>query len=275
MSRIVVPTVVMVFALSAFVLGGGTVVGAPPGKLTEPVDVVFQAKLDGTEQRYVVMLPEAFDRSKKHTALIALHGHGSDRWQFVKQTRGECQAARDAAAKHGLVFVSPDYRAATSWMGPAAEADVLQIIDELRTKYGVERVIVSGGSMGGTSALAFAALHPDRVAGVVSLNGTANLVEYANFSDAIAKSYGGTKQDRPEVYQSRSAELHADRLTMPTAITTGGRDQSVPPESCLRLVDKLRELKRPVHLIHRPDGGHSTNYADSLAAFEFVIGQLK
>ncbi|MBL8830549.1 MAG: alpha/beta fold hydrolase [Planctomycetaceae bacterium] len=261
--------------LSTFLLGGGPVVGAPPGKLAEPLDVVFTAKLDGTEQRYVVMLPESFERSKTHTALIALHGHGSDRWQFVKQTRGECQAARDAAAKHGLVFVSPDYRASTSWMGPAAEADVLQIIDELRANYGVDRVIISGGSMGGTSALAFAALHPDKVAGVVSLNGTANLVEYPNFSDAITKSYGGTKQDRPEVYQSRSAELHADKLTMPIAITTGGRDQAVPPESCLRLVEKLRKLDRPVHLIHRPEGGHATNHADSLAAFEFVIGKLR
>jgi dipeptidyl aminopeptidase/acylaminoacyl peptidase len=241
----------------------------------QPQDVAFTAKLDGSEQRYVVILPAGFDRSKRHTALVALHGHGSDRWQFVKQSRGECKAARDAAAKHGLVFVSPDYRASTSWMGPAAEADMVQIIDELRDKLSVDRVVISGGSMGGTSALAFAALHPNRVVGVVSLNGTANLVEYTNFGDAITKSYGGTKQQRPEVYQSRSAELHAEKLTMPIAITTGGRDKSVPPESCLRLVDKLRQLKRPVHLIHRPEGGHATDYNDSLAAFEYVIGQIR
>lgn len=27
-------------------------------------------------------------------------------------------------------------------------------------------------------------------------------------------------------------------------------------------------------LVHRPDGGHSTNYADATEAFEFVITKL-
>lgn len=247
---------------------------AAPPLLQEPQDVVFTARHDGSEQRYVLMLPEGFSKQRANTALVALHGHGSDRWQFVKQTRGECQAARDAAAKHGLLFVSPDYRVKTSWMGPAATADMLQLLDELRENYGVAKVIVSGGSMGGTSALAFAALHPSRVAGVVSLNGTANLVEYANFSAAITQSYGGTKQQVPEVYASRSAELHADVLTMPLAMTTGGKDTAVPPDSCLRLEKKLRALERPVLLIHRPEGGHATNHADSLAAFEWVIERV-
>ena len=151
---------------------------------------------------------------------------------------------------------------------------MLQILDEIQTKHGVRRVIISGGSMGGTSALAFAALHPDRVAGCVSLNGTANLVEYGNFQKEISESYGGTKQQKPEVYRSRSAELFADRLTMPIAMTTGGKDTLVPPESCLRLAEKLKTMNRPVILIHRPEGGHDTNYDDTVKAFTEVITRL-
>lgn len=237
----------------------------------EPVDVVFKSKLDGTDQRYVVILPDEFDAEKPHSVLIALHGHGSDRWQFVKDGRGECKAARDAAAKHKLIYVSPDYRAKTSWMGPAAEADVVQIIEELKAKYRVSEVIVSGGSMGGTAALTFAALHPDLVDGVVSMNGTANLVQYDQFQDAIAASFGGSKAEKPDEYRKRSAELHADRLTMPIACTTGGRDRAVPPHSVLRLAEVLKSKGQLVKLIHRPNGGHSTNYADATEAFEFVI----
>lgn len=159
-------------------------------------------------------------------------------------------------------------------MDPAAEADVLQILDELKEKYGVRRVILAGGSMGGTSALAFAALHPGRVAGCVSLNGTANMVEYGNFADAIAASYGGTKKERPEVYRSRSAELHADRLKMPLAMTTGGKDIVVPPGSCLRLAEKLKKLGRPVLLIHHPGGGHSTSHDDTVKALTYVADRL-
>lgn len=92
-------------------------------------------------------------------------------------------------------------------MGPAAEADLLQILDELHRRFRIRDVVISGGSMGATSALAFAVMHPDCVDGVVALNGTANLLEYENFTDAIAASYGGTKTEKPEVYQARSAEF--------------------------------------------------------------------
>jgi dipeptidyl aminopeptidase/acylaminoacyl peptidase len=240
----------------------------------EPVDAVFKSTLDGTDQRYVVILPDDFDAEKPHSFLIALHGHGSDRWQFVKDGRGECKAARDTAAKRRLIYVSPDYRAKTSWMGPAAEADVVQIIEELKAKYRVHRVIISGGSMGGTAALTFAALHPELVHGVVSMNGTANLVEYDQFQEAIAASFGGTRAEKPDEYKKRSAELHLDRLTMPIACTTGGKDRTVPPDSVLRLVEGLKSKKRPVKLIHRPEGGHSTNYADASEAFEFVMNAV-
>ena len=89
----------------------------------DPVDVEFTARCDGSKQRYVLMLPKAFDAAKERDLMIALHGHGSDRWQFVNNDRDECRAVRDAAAAHGMLFLSPDYRAKTSWMGPAAEAD--------------------------------------------------------------------------------------------------------------------------------------------------------
>ncbi len=241
----------------------------------EPVDVVLTSRLDQTEQRYVVVLPSEFEAGASHSVLIALHGHGSDRWQFVNDGRDECRAARDAAAAEKMIFVSPDYRARTSWMGPAAEADLLQILEELRAKYRIARVVLSGGSMGGTGALTFAALHPQRIDGVVSMNGTANLVEYDQFQEAIAASFGGSKRERPEEYRQRSAELNAARLSMPIALTTGGLDRLVPPDSVQRLAEGLAKRDRRVRLIHRPEVGHETKYADAMEAFGFVFSQLK
>lgn len=237
----------------------------------EAEDVVFRARNDGSEQRYVVRLPPEFRDEVPHGLLIALHGHGSDRWQFVWDGRDECRAARDAADRHGLIYVSPDYRARTSWMGPQAEQDVLQILEELRAKYRISHFIVSGGSMGGTSALTFAALHPDLVAGVVALNPHANHLEYDRFQDAIAASFGGSKVEKLIEYKNRSAEYWPERFTMPLAITTGGRDNIVPPDSALRLAAVLKRLDREILVIHRPEGGHATDYADTLAAYEFVI----
>lgn len=241
----------------------------------EPIDVAFRARCDGTEQRYVLIEPPGYDRAKPCDLLIALHGHGSDRWQFATDNRDECRAARDVAARHSMLYASPDYRAKTSWMGPKAESDVLQIIADLKAGRRIERVFLCGGSMGGSSALTFAAMHPELIDGVAAMNGTANHLEFRQFQDAIAESFGGPKSAIPEEYKKRSAEYWPERLAMPVGLTTGGRDDIVPPQSVQRLAGVLREMQRPVLLIHREQGGHSTSYEDAVAILDDVIAKAK
>ena len=176
-------------------------------------DIEFVARHDGSTQRYLLVLPADFQAEKPHDLLIALHGHGSDRQQFVNSDRDECRATRDAAAKHAMLYVSPDYRATTSWMGPAAEADMVQIIEELKKQYKIERTFVSGASMGGFAALTFAVLHPDLIAGLAAQNGTANHREYENFQAEIQESVGGSNEQVPHEYKKRSKNhLHRSCL---------------------------------------------------------------
>ena len=242
-----------------------------PTKFASTLEKTFVADHDGSQQKYVVMTPPGLIAKSPVSILITLHGHGSDRWQFVRQTHGECRAARDVALEHKMLLVSPDYRASTSWMGPAAEADMVQLIQILHHTYNVERIILSGGSMGGTGALTFTALHPELINGVVSMNGTANLVQYERFQGAIAASFGGTKDDVPDEYRKRSAEFFPLKFSMPMACTTGGMDEVVPAESVLRLVEQVRKHNSKVLSIHRPAGGHSSTHADAKHAFEFVL----
>ncbi len=234
-------------------------------------DIAFVARCDGTTQRYVCMYPGANPSEAYDGILIALHGHGSDRWQFIRDGRDECRAVRDVAAKRRLLLVSPDYRAKTSWMGPAAEADLVQIIEGLKASHDLEKVYLCGGSMGGTAVLIFAALHPDLTAGAASMNGTANLVEYDQFQDAIAASYGGSKCEVPEEYKKRSPELHAERLTMPVAVTAGALDEVVPAASVLRLAAHLEQMERAVLLVYDEAGGHQTCYKDAVRSLTFIL----
>ncbi len=240
-----------------------------------PEDIAFTADCDGTTQRYVQVLPPDFDPKTPHDVLFALHGHGSDRWQYVKAATGSCPAARAMATDHDMIYIAPDYRAKTSWMGPKAEADLVQIIAILKKQYTVRRVFLCGGSMGASSVLTFAALHPDLVDGVSSFNGTANHVEYANYQDAIQASFGGTKEEVPEEYRKRSAEFFPERFTMPVAITAGGKDTAVPPDSVLRLAKKLEELGRDVLVVYQENGGHSTTDEDARTALEFTLEHAK
>lgn len=245
------------------------------GGLGQPKDVSFTASIDGSVQYYMEMLPSDFNAKQKYDLIIALHGHGSDRQQFATANRGEASAFREFASKHNMIAITPDYRAKTSWMGPKAEADLLQIIGDLKKKYNIGRVFVMGGSMGATSALTFAVLHPDMVDGVTALNGLANHLEYTNFQDAISESFGGTKDKIPLEYKKRSAEYWPELLTMPVAFTTGGKDKLVPPDSALRLAEVLKKLNRKVFVIHRQETGHETSFADSMAALEYMYDPAK
>lgn len=247
-------------------------------KLPQMLDVAFKAGIDSTEQYYVEILPVAFDPNKEYDLIIGLHGYGSDRWQFATNKRSECSAFRTFASKYDMIAISPDYRA-NSWMGPKAEADMVQIINDLKKKYIINRVYIVGGSMGGFSALTFAALHCDILNGVTSMNGHANYFEYENFQDGITKSitesFGGTKDQIPQEYKKRSAEYWPEKLTIPVAFTVGGNDKSVPPGSAIRLADVLKKLKHQVMIINRANGGHSTNFEDAMVAFEFMMNPVK
>ena len=82
-----------------------------------------------------------------------------------------------------------------------------------------------------------------------------------------------TKKAIPLEYKQRSAEYWPEKLTMPIGMTTGGKDALVPPQSVLRLAGVLKQLGRPVLLIHREEGGHETNYADATQILEYSLSQ--
>ena len=249
-------------------------IGSHPETSGPIQDISFTSRADGSVQHYILILPNPFDATQKHDLLIALHGHGSDRWQFATGERDEVRAAKDTAQDHSMIYVSPDYRAKTSWMGPVAEQDTLQVIEELKKQFSIDQVILCGGSMGGTSSLTFAALHPELIQGVVALNGTANHLEYEGFQDAISESFGGSKANIPMEYKNRSAEYWPERLTMPIAFTASGQDDVVPPGSVLRLAAILRKIHPNVYLNLREENGHFTTYADAVEAFRFVMDKL-
>jgi pimeloyl-ACP methyl ester carboxylesterase len=231
---------------------------------------------DGTRKFYYEHVPETFDPNKPAALVIALHGHGSECSQAFDGVYAEFRATNDAAAAHNAVVVSPNYGSITSWMGPQGENDLLAILEEQRSKRNYDHVVISGGSMGGSSSLTFAALHPDLVDGVVSMNGTANHLEYENFQDAIAESFGGSKSEVPLEYKKRSGEYYPERfLNIPTAITLGTLDTVVPPDSARRLAQTIQKIGGTVLLIERADIGHTTPYDEARQAFEFVFQALE
>lgn len=246
--------------------------------LGDATDIAFTAARDGSTQRYMQLLPTDFDPQRQYDVVIALHGSGSDRTQFATGTFDEAKAARDVAANHGMIMICPDYRATASWMNAAAEADMVQIVESLKTQYHIGKTFLTGGSMGGTGSLTFTALHPDLVDGVCSVNGLANFVGYeSSFSylpGQVAQAFGGDQSQVPTEYANRSAINSPQSFTMPMSIAVGGSDTVVPAKSVLELFNTVKNTN-PVNpkavCFYRPDGGHSTKYVDYAVALEYVV----
>ena len=164
-------------------------------------------------------------------------------------------------------------------MNAAAEADVLQIINDLNTQYHVGQVIVTGASMGGTGA-DFTALHPDLVDGVCAVNGLANFVGYTSDNPTLVPqvqaAFAGTGLTLAQEYAKRSAINSPQSFTMPMAVTAGMLDATVPPQSEISLANTVKSTVNPnVVSFVRATGGHSTNYVDNAVALEYVVQKAK
>ena len=107
--------------------------------------------------------------------------------------------------------------------------------------------------------------------GVCAQKALANDLEFERYQDTVSASFGGTKEEVPWEYEKRSAEFHAEKLTMPIALWCGGKDESVPCASVLRLAEKLKQLGRNVFLIYRPDATHRASYEDTVETIEWTI----
>lgn len=235
-----------------------------------PVEKSFTASADGSAQLYVEI--DYSGGRKGADVLFALHGHGSDRWQFALQERGECAAARAAAEERGMVYVSPDYRACASWMGPKAESDLVDLAKHYRAERGAKHVFFCGASMGACSTIAFALLHPDLVDGFVAMNGMCDFVAYGNFQDAIAESFGGDKKTAMAEYVKRSAIYSPDAIRVPCAFTFGMKDDIVAPFSGIALAERIKALHPELcHIDIDAGRGHETAYEPALKAFRAMF----
>lgn len=104
---------------------------------------------------------------KDAPAILLLHGSNADlhTWEpWVAALKGQYRVIRFDQVGHGLTGPDPK----EDYSRDNYVADILEVADAL----GLQQFILGGNSMGGKHALAFAAAHPDRVSGLVLVDGS-------------------------------------------------------------------------------------------------------
>ncbi len=233
--------------------------------LPQPTREVFNCSADGSKWPYLMQLAEGDPTA----VLIYLHGHYSDETQGM--TPGIYEDAfgklRRECSRRNWAYVC-GYYGGNTWMNQLGEDGLADLIGILRGKYPGKKVYLSGGSMGGSSALVFAVRRPDLIDGVIALCPAGDMESYyafaaasdrpvhANISAAIRMHYQIDGHGLATELEARSALQHADRLTMPVVISHGTADESIPIDATRRLVIRLQELGGRVDYTEIAGGGH-------------------
>jgi len=123
---------------------------------------------------------------KDAPAIVLLHGSNADlhTWEpWVQALKGQYRVIRFDQVGHGLTGPDPKQ----DYSRDNYVADILEVADKL----GLKQFVLGGNSMGGKHALAFAVKHPQRLTGLVLVDGSGGPMLKLDKKDDAASSSSG------------------------------------------------------------------------------------
>ena len=205
-------------------------------------------------------VPKNLDRSKKHAAIVWIHGDGVnqnyDGWH-VQRNYAVYSSVHQYLLQQGYVVFMPDYRGSIGYgkawrqgvymdVGGKDAKDAWMSANYLKTLpyVDMDRVGVWGLSYGGFFTLIAMTDQPTLFRAGVDVAGVADYAMYYEdpYHGGWTVSRIGTPEQHPDIYKNASPLSHVDRLERPLLILHGTSDVNVPYLHSVRLVDEL--LKR-------------------------------
>ncbi len=223
-----------------------------------PVTAVsYPSRLDQKPVPATMMVSKTLDRTRKHPALVWIHGSGSDQ-NFLGWHPGSYRMYYSLCqylAQQGYVILTPDYRGSSGFsrdwstgvhmgIGVNDTADVAAGADYLKTLDYVDpnRIGVFGLSYGGFLTLQAMTVDPTLWRAGVNVAG---VVDWATYSAGYTTPRLGTPVQNPEIYRVSAPILHMDKLERPLLTLHGTNDRNVSFADSLRLFDVLIKLGKP------------------------------
>ena len=246
----------------------GTNTGAQPVRLTDSMPAgidrsrfiepqfVHYLGPDGQQVPGWLFVPKNLDRTKKHPAIIWIHGDGVnqnyDGWH-VQRNYAVYYSFHQYLLQQGYVVFAPDYRGSIGYgrdwrngvymdVGGKDAKDAWMSANYLKTLPYVDsdRIGVWGLSYGGFFTLIAMTDQPKLFRAGVDVAGVVDYVMY--YSDPYhgdwTASRIGTPQQNPQVYANASRISHIDRLERPLLVLHGTSDVNVPYLESVWLIDE-------------------------------------
>lgn len=234
--------------------------GLEKSDLVAPVPVSFPSRLDKKPVPATLMVPKNLDKSKKHPAIVWIHGSGSDQ-NFLGWHPGSYRMYYSASvylAQQGYIILTPDYRGSSGYsrdwatgvhmgLGVNDTADVAAGADYLKTLDYVDpdRIGVWGLSYGGFLTLQALTADPQLWRCGIDVAG---VVDWATYGAGYTTPRLGTPVEHPDIYKISGPIYHMEKLERPLMVLHGTNDRNVDFRDSLRLIDVLLKLDKPFEM---------------------------
>ncbi len=192
---------------------------------------------------YLLYLPELYDR--KHTPwplLLFLHGSGARGWDVQKLRQATLPALIEQGKHISAIVLSPQCPPESSWQ----PEQLLSLIDHMEQRFKINRIVVTGYSMGGYGTWRLAQEVPKRLA-------------------AIAPLCGGGDTSRCDLLKE-----------LPIWTFHGADDQAVLLSQSQEMIDAIKSAGGTPKLTIYPDEGHDIarmTYSNP-SLFKWLLSQM-
>jgi dipeptidyl aminopeptidase/acylaminoacyl peptidase len=230
--------------------------GIDRSQFVEPEQVSYKGP-DGQTVPAWLFVPKGLDRTKKHPAIVWIHGdgvnQGYDGWH-VQRNYAVYYSFHQYLLQQGYVVIMPDYRGSIGYgkawreavymdVGGKDAKDAWMVTNYLKTLpyVDMDRVGVWGLSYGGFFTLIAVTDQPKLFRAAVDVAGVADYAMYYEdpYHGGWTASRIGTPEQHPDVYKNASPISHMDRLERPLLVLHGTSDVNVPYLHSVRLIDEL------------------------------------
>jgi dipeptidyl aminopeptidase/acylaminoacyl peptidase len=224
-------------------------------QFVEPEFVHFPGA-DGKPVPGWLFVPKNLDRTRKHPAIIWVHGDGVnqnyDGWH-VQRNYAVYYSFHQYLLQQGYVVFAPDYRGSIGYgrdwrngvymdVGGKDAKDAWMSANYLKGLPYVdsERIGIWGLSYGGFFTLIAMTDQPKLFRAGVDVAGVVDYVMYYSdpYHGGWTASRIGTPEQNPEVYRNASPISHIDRLEKPLLVLHGTSDVNVPYLESVWLIDE-------------------------------------
>jgi dipeptidyl aminopeptidase/acylaminoacyl peptidase len=238
-----------------------------------PPQLVHYRAPDGQQVPAYLFVPPGLDRSKKHPAIVWIHGDGInqnyDGWH-VQRNYAVYYSFHQYLLQQGYVVLAPDYRGSIGYgrdwrqgvhmdVGGKDATDAVTAAEYLRALPYVDgdRIGVWGLSYGGYFTLIALADRPTLYACGVDVAGVGDYrTWFMDPGGAWVISRMGTPTSNPQLYRESAVVDRLSRVERPLLVLHGTADVNVPFVESVRVVDELLKHRKNVEFMMYPGEFH-------------------